>query len=71
MCEYCEHETNEEAKRFPLFYDNGKVMDMPVIDIKPLPNANGNIKQGLKNLYASMPKDTVILCPYISYIFTR
>jgi len=24
MCEYCEHETNEEAKRFPLFNDNGK-----------------------------------------------
>lgn len=43
---------------------------MSVIDIKPLPNANGNIEQGLKNLCASIPKDTVILCPYISHIFT-
>lgn len=24
MCEYCEHDTNEDAKRFPLFNDNGK-----------------------------------------------
>lgn len=24
MCEYCDHETNEEAKRFPLFNDDGK-----------------------------------------------
>jgi hypothetical protein len=24
MCEYCDHETNEEAKRFPLFADRGK-----------------------------------------------
>lgn len=22
MCEYCNHETNEEAKRFPLFNSN-------------------------------------------------
>lgn len=83
MCEYCDHETNEEAKRFPLFNDNGKaeafidednylsIMGMPVIDIKPLPNANGNIEQGLKNLCSSIPKDTVILRPYISHVFTR
>lgn len=45
------------------------IMSMPVIDIKPLPNSNGNIEQGLKNLCASIPKDTVILCPYISNIF--
>ena len=24
MCEYCDHETNEEAKRFPLFKENAK-----------------------------------------------
>ena len=24
MCEYCDHETNEEAKRFPLFNENAK-----------------------------------------------
>lgn len=24
MCKYCDHETNEEAERFPLFDDNGK-----------------------------------------------
>ena len=83
-CKYCDNETNEEAERFPLFDDNGKAeafidednylqrrIGMPVIDIKPLPNANGNIEQGLKNLCASIPKDTVILCPYISHIFTR
>lgn len=23
MCEYCDHETNEDAKRFSLFNDNG------------------------------------------------
>ena len=34
-------------------------------DIKPLPGANGDIKQGLKNLCDSIPKDTVIMCPYV------
>jgi hypothetical protein len=38
---------------------------MSAIDIKPLPGANGDIKQGLKNLCDSIPKDTVIMCPYV------
>ncbi len=24
MCEYCDHDTNEDAKRFPLFGDNDR-----------------------------------------------
>ena len=24
MCEYCDHDTNEDAKRFPLFGDDDK-----------------------------------------------
>lgn len=38
---------------------------MSAIDIKPLPGANGDIKQGLKKLCDSIPKDTVIMCPYV------
>ena len=38
---------------------------MSAIDIKPFTGANGDIKQGLKNLCDSIPKDTVIVCPYV------
>lgn len=38
---------------------------MSAIDIKPLPGANGDIKQGIKNLCDSIPKDTVIVRPYV------
>lgn len=42
---------------------------MSVIDIKPVPGANGDIKKALKIIIESVPKDTTVVCPYIDHIF--
>jgi hypothetical protein len=42
---------------------------MSVIDIRPVPGANGDIMKALEIIKNSVPKDTVVLCPYISNIF--
>ena len=44
---------------------------MSVIDIKPVPGANGDIRKALEIIKNSVPKDTVFLCPYIGHIFPR
>lgn len=42
---------------------------MSVIDIKPVPGANGDIRKAVEIIKNSVPKDTVVLCPYIDHIF--
>ena len=42
---------------------------MSVIDIKPVPGANGDIRKAVEIIKNSVPKDTVVLCPYIGHIF--
>lgn len=44
---------------------------MSAIDIKPVPGANGDIRKALEIIKNSVPKDTVVLCPYIGHIFPR
>ena len=44
---------------------------MSVIDIKPVPGANGDIRKALEIIKNSVPKDTVVLCPYIGQIIPR
>ena len=44
---------------------------MSVIDIKSVPGANGDIRKALEIIKTSVPKDTVVLCPYIWHIFPR
>ena len=44
---------------------------MPAIDIRPVPGANGDIRKALEIIKNSVPKDTVVLCPYIDHIFPR
>ena len=44
---------------------------MSVIDIKPVPGANGDIRKALEIIKNSVPKYTVVLCPYIGHIFPR
>jgi hypothetical protein len=42
---------------------------MSAIDIRPVPGANGDIRKALEIIKNSVPKDTVVLCPYIGHIF--
>lgn len=42
---------------------------MSVIDIRPVPGANGDIRNAIEIIKNSVSKDTVVLCPYISNIF--
>lgn len=42
---------------------------MSVIDIKPVSGANGDIRKAIEIIKNSVPKDTVVLCPYIGHIF--
>lgn len=44
---------------------------MSAIDIRPVPGANGDIRKALEIIKNSIPKDTVVLCPYIGHIFPR
>ena len=44
---------------------------MSAIDIRPVPGANGDIRKALEIIKNSVPKDTVVLCPYIGHIFPR
>ena len=44
---------------------------MSAIDIRPVPGANGDIRKALEIIKTSVPKDTVVLCPYIGRIFPR
>ena len=44
---------------------------MSAIDIRPVPGANGDIREALEIIKNSVPKDTVVLCPYIGHIFPR
>lgn len=43
--------------------------EMSAIDIRPVPGANGDIRKALEIIKNSVPKDTVVLCPYIEHIF--
>ena len=42
---------------------------MSVIGIRPVPGASGDIRKALEIIKNSVPKDTVVLCPYIGHIF--
>ena len=42
---------------------------MSAIDIRSVPGANGDIRKALEIIKNSVPKDTVVLCPYIGHIF--
>lgn len=42
-----------------------------MIDIYPVPGANGDVKNALKNLCDSIPEDTVVCCPYVESIFDQ
>ena len=42
---------------------------MSVLNIIPVPGAKGDIKKALNIIKESIPKNTVVICPYISYIF--
>ena len=44
---------------------------MSVIDIRPVPGANGDIRKAIEIIKNSVHKDTVVLCPYIGHIFPR
>ena len=44
---------------------------MSVIDIRPVPGANGDIRKALEIIKNSVPKGTVVLCPYVGHIFPR
>ena len=46
-----------------------KEEEMSAIDIRPVPGANGDIRKALEIIKNSVPKDTVVLCPYIGHIF--
>ena len=46
-----------------------KEKEMSEIDIRPVPGANGDIRKALEIIKNSVPKDTVVLCPYIGHIF--
>jgi hypothetical protein len=46
-----------------------KEEEMSAIDIRPVPGANGDIRKALEIIKTSVPKDTVVLCPYIGHIF--
>lgn len=48
-----------------------KEKEMSAIDIRPVPGANGDIRKALEIIKNSVPKDTVVLCPYIGHIFPR
>ena len=71
MCKYCDHETNEEAERFPLFDDNGKAEafidednylsvytdngEWVGVAIKCCPMCGNPLKGGLLSLMISLP----------------
>ena len=42
---------------------------MGALDIRSVPGANGDIRKALEIIKNSVPKDTVVLCPYIGHIF--
>ena len=42
---------------------------MSAIDIRPVPGTNGDIGKAIEIIKTSVPKDTVVLCPYIGHIF--
>ena len=42
---------------------------MSVIGIRPVPGANGDIGKAIEIIKNRVPKDTVVLCPYIGHIF--
>lgn len=44
---------------------------MSAINISPVPGANGDIRKAIEIIKSSVPKDTVVLCPYIDHIFPR
>lgn len=48
-----------------------KEEEMSAIDIRQVPGANGDIRKALEIIKNSVPKDTVVLCPYIGHIFPR
>jgi hypothetical protein len=45
--------------------------EMSAIDIRPVPGADGDIRKALEIIKTSVPKDTVVLCPYVGHIFPR
>lgn len=46
-----------------------KEEEMSAIDIRPVPGVIGDIRKALEIIKNSVPKDTVVLCPYIGHIF--
>lgn len=43
---------------------------MGAIDIRPVPGANGDIRKAIEIIKNRVPKDTVVMRPYIDYIFS-
>ena len=42
-----------------------------MLQLTPIPGAYGDVHKALRNLCCSIPKDTVIVCPYIECIFGK
>ena len=42
---------------------------MSVVNIRSIPGANGDIRKAVEIIKNGVPKDTVVLCPYIGYVF--
>lgn len=42
---------------------------MSVIDIRPVPGTNGDIRRAIKIIKESVQVDTMVVCPYIDHIF--
>lgn len=42
-----------------------------MLQLTPIPGAHGDVHKALRNLCCSIPKDTVIVCPYIECIFDK
>lgn len=42
-----------------------------MIQLYPIPGAHGDVRKALRNLCCSIPKDTVVVCPYIDHTFDK